>query len=219
MDRRRFLVAAGATAAAVPMGTAPASAVLALPPGNQIGFKVLRNGNIIGEHHLAFTQLGNDLTVAISAVLAVKLAGITVFSYSLAATERWSDGVFQSVDSKVNDNGTKLEVHAKKNATGYDIVGTEVPHYVGPRNTLPLTYWNRAFLTGTILNIQTAHSYPAIVTSPGWNKLPTAAGGTITAQRFDVTGKLHLSVWYDQYDQWSGLEFHVNGDETYQKIV
>ena len=74
-------------------------------------------------------------------------------------------------------------------------------------------------LNGTILNIQTAHSYPAIVSSPGWNKLPTANGGFIIAQRYDVTGKLHLTVWYDQSNQWSGLQFQINGTESYEKIT
>jgi hypothetical protein len=74
-------------------------------------------------------------------------------------------------------------------------------------------------LNGNILNIQTAHSYRVQVNSPGWNKLPTADGGSIVAQRFDVTGKLRLSVWYDQNNAWSGLEFQINGDETYQKMV
>jgi hypothetical protein len=119
-----------------------------------------------------------------------------------------------------------LEVEAHKVSDGYLVTGTNHsdpakswPQYTAPSDTMPLTYWNKAMLNGSILNIQTAHSYRVNVASPGWNKLPTADGGTIVAQRFDVTGKLNLSVWYDQNNSWSGLEFHVNGDETYQKIV
>jgi hypothetical protein len=74
-------------------------------------------------------------------------------------------------------------------------------------------------LNGTILNIQTAHCYPVKVVSPGWDKLPTATGGTIIAQRFDVSGKLNLTVWYDQNNAWSSLEFQRSGDITYQKYV
>jgi hypothetical protein len=84
---------------------------------------------------------------------------------------------------------------------------------------MPLTYWNKKLIYGNILNIQTAHSYRVNVATPGWNKLPTADGGSIVAQRFDLTGKLRLSVWYDQYNSWSGLEFRINGDETYQKFT
>jgi hypothetical protein len=215
MDRRRFLASAGAAAVAGPVfADAPS-----VPPNNHLAFKVLRNNSPIGEHHLYFTRNGDDLRVDINAALLVTLAGIPIFRYVASATELWSGGVFQSLDSKVDDNGNHLEVHARKTALGYDVVGTHVPHYTCPPNTLPLTYWNKAMLNGTILNIQTAHSYPAVVHSPGWNRLPTANDGFIVAQRFDVTGKLRLSVWYDQMDQWSGLSFQIDGNECYEKIT
>jgi hypothetical protein len=222
MQRRRFLAGAGTTLLA---GPALADA-LPIPPTGAIGFKVLRNGSPIGEHHLTFTQTGDDLAVNIAVALDVYIAGIRFFHYTLAATERWSAGVFQSLESKIDNNGTALEVQAHKTAAGYDVLGINhthpeksYPEYTTPPNTMPLTYWNKAMLNGTILNIQTAHSYPAIVTSPGWNKLPTASGGAIIAQRFDVTGKLHLSVWYDQSSQWAGLQFNINGTESYEKIT
>jgi hypothetical protein len=94
-----------------------------------------------------------------------------------------------------------------------------MPEYTAPPDTLPLTYWNKKMLSGTILNGQTAHCYKVNVDSPGWNNLPTADGGTITAQRFDLTGKLQLSVWYDKTDTWSGLEFQKSGDISYRKIT
>jgi len=28
-----------------------------------------------------------------------------------------------------------------------------------------------------------------------------------------------MSLWYDQYNQWAGMEFHVDGDETFQKYA
>jgi hypothetical protein len=34
-----------------------------------------------------------------------------------------------------------------------------------------------------------------------------------------VTGKLHLSVWYDRNNSWSGLEFQKRGDFTYEKYI
>ncbi len=206
MDRRSFLLSAGAFA-------------LPIPAGNQMHFKVFRNGTAVGDHMISFSQTGDDLTVSVNASLLVTMALIPVFRYSVTATERWSGGVFQSVDSAVNFNGSPLEVHAERTAAGYSVRGTHVPLYTAPANTLPLTYWNRAMLNGTVLNIQTAHSYPVTVASPGWYNVPAATGGTILAQRFDVSGKLHLSIWYDQYNNWSRLEFQKDGDISYEKYV
>ena len=215
IDRRQFI--GGAGAALWPIG-AGATAALPVPPDGKIGFKVLRNGAPIGEHHLSFSGSGGDVDIAIEADLLVKFAGIAVFSFAARGTEHWRGGVFQGIDSYVNDNGNHLEVHASRAGDGYQVMGTHVPRYTAPADLLPLTYWNRQMMYGTILNIQTAHSYKVPVNSPGWNSLPTADGGSIVAQRFDLSGRLHLSVWYDKDDAWSGLEFHVHGDETYQKM-
>jgi hypothetical protein len=204
MDRRSFLLNAAAYS-------------LPIPANNEMHFRVFRNGNPVGDHAMTFTQAGNDLTVAINASLLVTMAGIPIFRYAVKATERWSNGVFQSVDSAVNFNGSPLEVHAERTAAGYNVQGTHVPLYTAPPNLLPLTYWNKAMLNGTILNIQTAHSYPVKVSSPGWYNVPTANGGSITAQRFDVTGKLRLSIWYDVNNSWSRLEFQKDGDIAYEK--
>jgi Family of unknown function (DUF6134) len=222
MDRRQFLANAGSVVLAGPAlaGTLP------VPSSARIAFKVFRNGTAVGTHELVFRQDGDDLTVLTNFAFVVTIAMIPAYRYSLAATEKWSGGVFQSVESKVNNNGTRLEVRAHKTASGYDVVdinhknpAKSYPEYTAPPNTLPLTYWNKAMLNGTILNIDTAHSYPPIVSSPGWNKLVTANGGSLVAQRFDVTGKLRLSVWYDQMAQWSGLQFTLRGNWNYEKIV
>jgi hypothetical protein len=214
MDRRRFLL--GAAAFAMPI----------IPPGRALAFKVLRNGSVIGEHHLAFSGTQENPIVDINVMLQVKFAGITIYNYTLAATETWENGGFSRLHSVINNNGTMLEVEAHKIPAGYLVTGINHsnpdkswPQYTAPPDTLPLTYWNKQMLKGNILNIQTAHDYRVNVASPGWNALPTANGGTIVAQRFDLSGKLRLSVWYDQTDTWSGLAFSINGNETYQRIV
>ena len=213
MDRRLFVL--GGCAGAVPA----AAAALPVPPSRAMAFVVLRNGTKIGEHHLSFSGAGGDVDVAINAAFLVKMMGVGIFSYALQATESWRGGVFQSLRSAVNDNGSRLQVTADRIAGGYSVQGTHVPRYTAPPNTLPLTYWNKQMLNGLMLNIQTAHSDVVTVTPGGWNSLPTAEGGTLVARRYDVSGKLHFSVWYDAAQNWSGLLFHINGQETYQKIM
>jgi len=226
MQRRGFLACAGATAIAGPVLADTSTVGLPVPPGNQIAFKVFRNGSEVGEHHMSFTQNGDELDIATNFTFVVTIAGIAVYRYALLAVEKWSGGVFQAANSTVNNNGDHIEVHAHKIPSGYDVVGINhttpaksYPEYTAPPNTMPLTYWNAAMLDGTVLNLATAHSYPPIVHSPGWDNLPDASGGTILAQRFDVTGKLRLSVWYDQMKQWAGLQFSLKGDWNYEKIV
>jgi len=222
MRRRGFLTG---TAILGVVGPAYADS-LPVPPGNRIAFKVFRNGAAVGEHDVTFTQSGDSLTAVTNFAFIVTLAGIPVYHYTLTATEIWSAGVFQSLATQVNNNGTMLEVHAKKTAAGYDVTdinhndpSQSYPEYTAPPDTMPLSYWNKAMLNGPVLNLDTAHSYPVIKSSPGWNSLPTANGANIVAQRFDLTGKLHLSCWYDQYNQWAGLQFSLHGNWNYEKII
>lgn len=232
MERRHFLAGTGASLLPAGYGrlvsanAASLAGALPVPPNGEIAFDVLRNGDVIGVQRLLFTTAGDTLSIANTVSLSVTIASIVIFRYELQATERWQGGVFQSLDSNINFNGDALQVHAEKVDGGYEVEGhnadnpaKNVPRYLAPPDTLPLTYWNKQMLSGTILNIQTAHSYKVHVASPGWDKLPTASGGTITAQRFDLTGKLVLSVWYDAAGSWAGLEFNKSGDISYRKHV
>ncbi|OYV36028.1 MAG: hypothetical protein B7Z81_07860 [Acidocella sp. 20-61-6] len=201
-------------------------AALPVPPGDAIAFKVFRNGVAVGEHSMRFTRDGDTLRGETEFAFTVRIAGIVAYRYRLTATETWTGGAFERLESTVNNDGTHSEVHAHKVADGYAVTDVNhndpakrYPAYTAPPKTLPLTYWNKAMLDGTVLNIATAHSYPVFVHSPGWNRLPTANGGSVVAQRFDVTGKLRLSVWYDQAGQWSGLEFDLHGHWNYEKIT
>ena len=194
-----------------------------VPPSGTIGFKILRNGTPVGEQHLIFTQTGDELRVDINAAIVVRVMGVAVFHYSIAATEHWSGGAFVGVDSKGAFGGVPFEVHANAIPGGFSIQSTKAGNYdyTGPQQMLPLTYWNKAMMGAMILNIETGHHYPATVTSPGWSRLATAEGGTLLAQRFDMTGKLHQTVWYDQYGQWDGLQFTLKGDSDmfFEKFV
>ncbi|MBU6418711.1 MAG: hypothetical protein KGQ79_03175 [Proteobacteria bacterium] len=215
LERRGFLAGAGALAASRP------AVALPVPPSGAMRFRILRNGTPVGEHCVTFTQSDNGLRVDTNADMVVTVAGIPVFHYQGNASEYWQNGVFTRLDSKVNHNGTLLAVQAAQIPGGYVVQSTKAGdyQYTGSPQMLPMTYWNRSLLRAMVLNVETGRHYPAIVSSPGWDKLPTAEGGNILAQRFDFTGKLHMSLWYDQNNQWSGFEFHVLGHEVYQKYV
>ncbi len=225
MQRRGLVLGVMGGAAGCAAGSAlPARAQargLPVPPSGELRFQILRNGTPVGEHHLYFTQNGNRLRVDLAAALVVRIAGIPVFHYKADACEHWEGGQFCGVASKVDHNGARLQVLASPIADGFAIASTKAGDYdyTGSPPMMPLTYWNKAMLESMILNIETGRHYPAIVKSPGWNYLTSAEGERLVAQRFDISGKLHLSVWYDQYGQWAGLQFYVDGDVTFRKFV
>lgn len=218
IKRRGFLT--GAATFIAPLA-AKASALPATPPSGELHFKIFRNGTPIGEQFMNFTQIDNKLVVDSKADMVVRIAGIPVFRYQAEVVEHWVDGNFHQLESRVNHNGEKLLVTANPIPDGFAIESTKAGdyQYTGSPAMMPMTYWNKAMLESMILNVETGHHYPATVNSPGWNWLETVEGGKILAQRFDVTGHLHFSVWYDQTGQWAGLAFQVLGQEMFQKYA
>lgn len=214
--RRSLLLGAGA--ACLPLSRARADA-LPVPPGDEIAFAVIRNGSKIGEHHIAFTRAGDALTTQITVDLLVKMLDIDMFRYTLSAQEHWSNGAFQAVASKVNYNGTPLSVEAARANAGFKVQGTKVQPYVAPPSMMALSFWNKAMLMAPVLNLQTGHTDFVKSTSPGWNNVPTANGGTILAQAFVQSGVLHETIWYDEHGQWSALLFDHKGHIQYEKII
>ena len=216
-ERRRFLASAGAVVLLAP--TAVKAALLPVPANLGLRFKIFRNGLHIGEQLMTFTQDGKTLKVESHADMVVRIADIPIFHYRANIVEDWLDGDFHQLNSQVDHNGEKRSVLAHKIPGGFAVESTHAGDYLytGAQQMMPMTYWNKAMLESMILNVETGHHYPANVSSPGWEQLPTVEGGKILAQRFDVTGHLHFSVWYDQDEQWSGLAFHVDGQEMFEK--
>lgn len=216
--RRRDFLSKSAAFAAVPSA---AAALLPVPAGNLLRFKVLRNGSHIGEQSMKFIQDGNSLQVVSQADMVVRIAGIPVFHYTAEVVEHWLDGKFNRLNSHVNHNGTQLKVAANPIPDGFSIESTKAGdyQYTGSPILMPLTYWNKAMLNAMILNVETGHHYLATVSSPGWSWVPTAEGGTVLAQRFDITGHLHFTIWYTQDNEWAGLAFHVDGNEMFQRYM
>lgn len=220
IKRRGFLAAAGAATFITPLA-ARASSSLPVPANREMHFKIFRNGTPIGEQFMSFTQVDNKLTVNSTADMVVRIADIPIFRYRAEVVEQWVDGKFNQLESHVNHNGEPLVVTANPISNGFAIESTRAGdyQYTGSPAMMPMTYWNKAMLDSMILNVETGHHYPAIVNSPGWNWLETVEGGKILAQRFDITGHLHFSIWYDQDEQWSGLTFQVHGQEMFQKYA
>ena len=218
LQRRGVL---GGAAALVVAPAALASMLTSVPLSGELRFKILRNGTPIGEQLVTFTQNGSALQVDTSSEMLVRVLGVPVFRYQAQVREEWVEGTFRHMQSRVLHNGDQFSVAAHQISGGYAIESSKVGDYTytGAQQLLPLTYWNKQMLNAMLLNTETGRHYPATATSAGWDSVPTAQGGKISAQRFNLTDHLHLSIWYDQQDEWSGLSFDVAGHEVFERYV
>jgi Family of unknown function (DUF6134) len=207
IDRRELLVGAGVMAALPVPAWAASGAALPIPPGDRLGFDIIRKGSRLGAHVLTFERSGNDLVVRVTMELVVKAAFITLYRYTHSAVERWSGDQVVALDTKTDDSGTKYVVSARRTPAGLVIEATGKPKFVAPADASPATHWNRRQLDGPWINTQDGKIFRPKVTPAGAEAIPTAKAGPVKANRYALTGDVAMDLWYDARPSWAGLSF------------
>lgn len=211
IGRRDILIGAGALALVSGVRTAAAAVSgVPVPSVERLGFDILRKGSPLGSHVLTFATQGNRLTVQTQVRLLYKLLGVTLYHYSHHCTEVWDGGQVVAVDSRTDDNGTPCQMSARRETGGLMVEATGVPRYTAPANALPATHWNQRELDGPWINTQTGKLLRPHVVPGGAETIPAADGRVLNARRFDLSGEVQMTMWYDRLG-WAGLSFKRDG--------
>jgi len=197
MRRRRALTLLAASTAWLGAGLAgrPAAACDYYPRVAAWDFLVLRHGNVIGEHHFAFSRRGKDFVVEVTIDIAVDLLGVTVFRFTHRAEEVWRDGWLHSLITATDDDGQLWRVKAERrdgalrghvNDVGFDVSGFIVPASLWHRDTRQ----SRALLSTIDGRMKVVNAVAL------GSEQVTAGGGAVTAEHYRLTGELERDVWY-----------------------
>jgi hypothetical protein len=198
---RRTVVVGGVGAALLAAPDAPAWTI---PAGGTLGFRILRNDSRIGTHRLTFRQEGGSLLVRIASEIAVGLGPITFYRYTHRAEERWTDGVFASLDAETDDDGTVGRTRIRRDGDRITAEGRKAASYQAPPDALPLTHWNPRMLDGPVISTQTGELFRPVVSRIGMSQVVTAAG-PVAAEHVTLRGGPDLDSWYDTGSIWAGL--------------
>ncbi|MGO1120702.1 DUF6134 family protein [Rhodovibrionaceae bacterium A322] len=158
-------------------------------------YSVLRDGDLIGSHTVAFTPTESGLQVDVETKMAVKLLFFTAYRYHYKSRETWTDNKLLSVETEVNDNGEVITTSARSNDQGYLSSKGESSRFI-QTNLIPTNHWNRmALLQPALFNTITAQL----------NEVTIEA--TPDPQHFKVRGELNIDTFYDQSGNWLGMKF------------
>tara|TARA_R110000787_G_scaffold137458_23_gene250818 strand:- start:79995 stop:80648 length:654 start_codon:yes stop_codon:yes gene_type:complete len=135
-------------------GAALADLGESIPTSNVLDFTITRNGDVIGAHHVRFTDNGDEVIVRTDINIRVTFAFITLYDYQHEATEIWRDGVLQSIEAKTNNDGAPEFVSLQREAGR--LVGDSTRGKLDlPGDTGATSYWNPVYLdAGTWLDTQ-----------------------------------------------------------------
>ena len=115
---RRGLILAGIAAPLFPPRASRAGA-LTVPPGNRLGFDVMRRGARLGEHVLTFRPSGETLDVTVHVEVAYSVGPNTLYRYRHDAQLRWQGDRVVAIDSRTDDNGAKDWMNARRGRQGW----------------------------------------------------------------------------------------------------
>lgn len=207
IDRRKML-AGSALFAAAPFG---ARAALPVPPGDRIGFDVMRKGSRLGTHVLTFTRGADGPVVHVAIDLVYKVMGVTLYRYAHRTVETWAGDRIVAFQTTGDNNGQKFAVTGRRVPDGIVVEGTTVPRYVAPADAMPATHWNRRELDGPLIDTQSGKLARPAVTAGGIDTIPAAGGRSLSGRHFALSGAVDLDIWYDDRLGWVGLSLTKGG--------
>jgi len=192
-------------------------AVLAVPavaraaePRAPITFTVLRGGSPIGTHRVDFLRGGDEPVVEIAIDLAVRLVGLTLYSYTHRAREEWGGGMLRRLDARTDDNGTGTELRARASNGGLAVEGSGGT-FLAPPDTKPTSYWLEAMTRRTqLLDTQRGVLIDVAARETGRERA-RIAGRDLEMRVYEVTGDLNSRLGYAENGEWVDLEFVARG--------
>ena len=183
-------------------------------PEPALSFRVERGGSPIGTHTIQFTQVGDELHVAIDINLAVSFGPITVFRYAHTNRETWRDGKLIAIETETNDDGRLFSVSGKATDRGFEVTSSENGTFIAPENIIPTSYWNPATIEqtqlldtqrGRIINVQVKETA---------TREALVDGAPETVREYEMAGDLKLKLWYSPQMEWLNVIFRARGSDV-----
>ena len=188
----------------------PISAAAVMPEqlyGASLTFDIYREATEIGTHHVKFRRDGDEVVVESQSKIAIKLLFLTAYSFDYASTARWRGDQLLQLKVRVDDNGAKLAFESMRDQTGVyrTMLGGE--ETLTPAPLFPTNHWNKAALgQARLLNTLTGGVDTVTISSPKVEPIKTEKG-IINANRYDLSGGVETTLWYDRDGRWVGMRF------------
>jgi hypothetical protein len=174
--------------------------------GSEIRFRIWRHGSPVGNHIVRFDRNKNGLHVHAESKIRISILGFTVYRFDYRSDAVWQKDHLTGLKVRVDDDGDIYQLSAARKNNRLVVDGPK-GETILPGNIFPTNHWHCGVLgRKTVLNTLTGHANQVDIKPDGPDDF-AVSGGSIPALRFDYTGQLRNSVWYDAKGRWIGLRF------------
>lgn len=175
--------------------------------GQEIYFKVFRNGNHVGEHQVRFSLGENGQLIVITNMsIVIKVFGLTIYTFIYKSESEWLNGKLYNLDSEYKEGRSSNKVAVTLDNNTLYVNG---PDGVvnGSENLLPTNHWNARVLShNQVINTLNGNISNVSIKNVGREYI-VAQGKSVEAERYEYTGDITASLWYDDEGRWLKMSF------------
>lgn len=185
--------------------------------GPELSFDVLRNGEKIGEHRVAFHKTADSVRVESRSELEVNVLFLTAYSFRYHSVEDWRRGELTRLEATTDDDGTLRRVEARREGSVLK-VRSDAAEWQDASPVWPTTHWNIAQTSApALINTLTGGLNRVSVKDLGLETVQLPDGPR-PARRFVYSGDLSCESWYDAANRWVKLRFTAEDGSTIEYI-
>jgi len=200
------------------LGTA--HAVTGIPPGGNLNFKVLRDGDEVGTHTLRFARDGDATRVEVETHVNVTLPfiGVSVYHFDHEGAETWRDGALVALSSRTDDDGKDHELRVTRSGDRLEVRSNTGEHHSSGA-LLPASLWNPDLVRHRVLlNTLDGREMPVAVVDEG-EEAVDVRGTTVRARHYRLTGGLDRELWYDADGVLVKVSFAAKDDSRIDYVL
>jgi hypothetical protein len=180
-------------------------------------FEAHRDGDPIGHHSVRFSEQAARLIVDIEIRLTRTFAFIPVYRYRHQNREVWADDKLIRLDSKTDDDGVRSWVSARADGDRLLVDGSAGRSEI-PRATFPASYWHEDTVRQSAwLDVEAGRLVRSEIEALPAERI-FAAGRTVQAERYRLTGALACDLWYHR-GRWSKHRFVASDGSVIEYVL
>lgn len=181
----------------------PGASLAQASPREDYRWRVMRSGSAIGTHDITFTRRGAEMVALSDVSIAPSFLGVVVYRFEHRYAEVTRGGAFVSVSSRLNRNGTIVEVEARATPGAVLVRGPDGERRL-PADAAPLSWWEPQRFGGAVPLFGTSTGRPPELR---WTREALPGG----AARWRTEGEIEAVLDYTAAGRWVG--YSVKGDD------
>ncbi|MGV8995779.1 MAG: DUF6134 family protein [Parvibaculaceae bacterium] len=178
--------------------------------GDQIAFDVWRNGTLVGEQTVSFSEKDGGLFADIDFHLKIEALYITFYKMRYQSRSLWRDGKLVMLSTDTDRNGKVTKVEARADGTMLKGDGPK-GSFEAPLGIFPTDHWNAGVKSSTQLVNTITGSINKVRLVPLGVETVQTERGPVKATHYKYEGEIQNDVWYDADGRWVAMKF--KGDD------